>query len=535
MLKLLREMPISRWEKVAYGVVILVLGGLYLWRSNLPQSPAGAPVVEQQIEYETIAPKLSESFSVRKFLGRVNSNDYVKIHPRREGIVKDILVDTGDSVYQGQTLAVLLPPGVDGLSEASIARAYAELVAARDAWNNVQSTSRDAVALAEQGLNNLALSDEVQRSALDQQIATSRVVGEQVFQSLQKLVFGENMRVEYASGLLGSFNNSRQENVVLSLFKSVNLELENVRSTEESVYVFLRDMEDLTGELKTLYDSAYVSGNFSESKIAMNRTAVQGAETKILQAIDMIDGTRRQLSMAEQNLNLVSSRANSDLDAARTRLEMAQAMYQAELSKSGNIEVKSPFSGVITGKFGEVGEMVSPMKKLFEMVGADTSLGQKVVQEVQFDVSEDFLSEVEIGDLVQVNIPGQNVAYQASVTRKSSALNSASNTAVVYAELHASEVPHNTRVQVLLNQEDSPVLSLPSSVLKRKGNENFLWVERNGEYYYVSVEVLAEDGEFSDIVSQNLSLAYQVVREPSVRLWRVSHDIGELFNVEEND
>jgi multidrug efflux pump subunit AcrA (membrane-fusion protein) len=47
-------------------------------------------------------------------------NDVAGIYPRREALVKDILVDIGDSVVEGQTLALLFEPWVSGQAGSNI-------------------------------------------------------------------------------------------------------------------------------------------------------------------------------------------------------------------------------------------------------------------------------------------------------------------------------------------------------------------------------------------------------------------------------
>ena len=54
------------------------------------------------------------------FAGEFIRNDVASIYPRRESLVKDILVDIWDEVYAGQTLAILFEPGVEGQSASNI-------------------------------------------------------------------------------------------------------------------------------------------------------------------------------------------------------------------------------------------------------------------------------------------------------------------------------------------------------------------------------------------------------------------------------
>ena len=506
------------------------LVGVYVWR--MYGSLAHAPVIpaRQAKVYDTISPQLSESFSIQKFLGRINSNAYAMVHPRREGIISDILVDVGDMVAKGQTLAVLLPPGVEGQGAANIARAYAALQSAQDGLANAENTSVDSVALAQQNLDSAGGDMLGIRSQLSQSYVSGRTVALQTIQGLQKVLFGENHRVEYANDVLGSFNNSQQEGKVLSLFKQISLDEKNLGDDAISIYEFLGDIENLANEAEILYRDAVVTGSFPKSMIEMNRSMVQGSQGKVLMAKEKIDNAELKFQTAQQSFSLVSSQAQGSLDAARTRLDMARATYQAELAKSGNIKVVSPFSGKITARNGEVGQMASPMKKLFEMVGAETSLQEASGSEVIFGVSEDFTGQLEVGQMVEIISPNlSSKRTTGTISRVGDSIDSATQTATVHATFMATDfLPHNSSVFVAVMMGSDPVYSIPSTSLKRKRSEHFLWViDGDGGYIHLPVNVLAEDGEYSDVFSEHLTLASEVVAYPSVSLWRTSNSWEE--------
>ncbi|MCP4524033.1 MAG: HlyD family efflux transporter periplasmic adaptor subunit, partial [Candidatus Gracilibacteria bacterium] len=54
------------------------------------------------------------------FKGEFISNDIASVYPRRDALVKDILVDIGDEVKAGETLALLFNPGVGGEGQSKI-------------------------------------------------------------------------------------------------------------------------------------------------------------------------------------------------------------------------------------------------------------------------------------------------------------------------------------------------------------------------------------------------------------------------------
>ncbi|MDP2691278.1 MAG: efflux RND transporter periplasmic adaptor subunit [bacterium] len=106
----------------------------------------------QEVSPRTIHPELQEDESSRIILGTVLSNETANIYPRRDGIVEDILVDIGDQVEKNQVLAVLLPPGVEGESEAMIAEKRAEVGEAAAEFKNSRLVATAMIGQEEQEL-----------------------------------------------------------------------------------------------------------------------------------------------------------------------------------------------------------------------------------------------------------------------------------------------------------------------------------------------------------------------------------------------
>lgn len=99
----------KRWLWVALAVV-LTTGGVATWRS-LAAGPASKPAVAQQgpppRAVETIA--LSRGTSARQvqLLGQVEAAERATVRAQTSGVIQDLLVQPGDRVEAGMTIAVL--------------------------------------------------------------------------------------------------------------------------------------------------------------------------------------------------------------------------------------------------------------------------------------------------------------------------------------------------------------------------------------------------------------------------------------------
>lgn len=518
------------WEIVTY-VVIAGLGiGGWMWWNSVPTIPS-APITATTPEYRTITPQISPSFAEQKFVGRVIDNSFAMIHSRREGVVRDILVDVGDTVSTGQVVAVLFPPGVEGQSSTKISRALAELKSAQESLRTADVMATESIASAQKNIDVLQHSDGGERSKLAQQYDFARTTTTQEIQNLRRLFFGNSNKSATNSSILGDFSASVQKQHVYNLF----IEVENVlnrKTSDETIATLLPRAIELLDEAEILYRSATEHSNQSAATIESKIRIIQSGQSKILLAQERLDNTLLALQTAGQNLELTTSRADTTATAARTRLEIAHAAYESVLASSGNVQVTAPFAGTISARMAEVGHITSPKMALFEIVGADTALGQIAATEVQFGVPQEFLGELSIDSTVQVHQPDRGTSVTAKISRTSPALDARTQTATVHAALN-TPISHNTRVIVTVTQSDAPVLLVPSPAIKRRGNKNFIWIlDTNDQPRHLPVTVLAEDGEFSDIVSPVLKTDHRIIAEPSVRLWRTS---TPFLTHEEND
>jgi multidrug efflux pump subunit AcrA (membrane-fusion protein) len=521
------------WGEIGvYVLIVAVFFGGYFLLSK--ETTSKTPLAKKEKIYNTTHPQLSQSFSTQKLIGRVRSNNFAMIHPRREGIAKDILVDVGDIVTEGQTIAYLFPPGVEGQSSAQIRKAYAQLVSAQEALTNAQQvsvemvqTSAKKVEQAQTILDNTQVDEKSEtRSQLTQRYDHTQTVTTQSMQNLRRILFGtEQSQQVSATSVVGKFSDALQKQNVFNAY------VETEQADQDQLLDYANQVEQLLTEAERLYRTATVSRSHTQTEIESSIATIQADQRNILSAREKLDDTilsaeqlSVSLSQAEQNLDLSQSQAQTSVDNAQNRLDVAQAAYQAVLTQSGHVQIVSPFAGTISQRFIEVGHMVMPSMALFEIVNVDTVLGKETAHEVQFGLPEELIPNVHVGDVIEVSLPyrGQET-FRATVTRKSDSLDSSSRTATAHAVLETDQqLSHNASVFVRVTDSDHPAFSVPTTSLKRRGSQYFLWVlDEEAQPRSLEISVLAEDGEWSD-VEGNLSLESNLVTNPSVSLFRTS-------------
>ncbi|MAP55097.1 efflux RND transporter periplasmic adaptor subunit [Altibacter sp.] len=145
-----------------------------------------------------------------------------------------------------------------------------------------------------------------------------------------------------------------------------------------------------------------------------------------------------------QNLFDDNSASQKELDDQRARYEMAKARLEGTKqikneiqSQFAYVNLRSPFNGVVTNHFIEVGDMANPGEPLLSVEGPGTF-------EVTASVPEGEISKIKSGAVVQVHVKSLDRILHGTVTEVSS---SAKNTGGQYL------------VTVVLDRTDATILS----------------------------------------------------------------------------
>lgn len=244
-----------------------------------------------------------------------------------------------------------------------------------------------------------------------------------------------------------------------------------------------------------------------------SESAVKTAES--LQTSE-IEALKSQVAIAEKNLELVRAQQTQAIERARTSLGIAGASYTKEQAASGHQEIRSPFDGIVSKRFLQVGESTMPSMPAFELVDVRTTLSEKAKREIEFGLPEDFAESIAVGDVLEyLMLENADEVFTAEVTRISPQLDSATHTFTVRAKVADEQnLPHNTSVRVRIDTGEAPVYRVPATAIERENGANFVWVlSEAAEPQRLSVNVLAEEGEFAEVTGA-LSETTQIILDP---------------------
>lgn len=541
--------------------VIKIIGGIFLisvvsftiWYFYQPSMNKSSHSYQKKSPvWQTINPVRATEFSSIKVVGKVKSNGFAVIAPRRAGIIQDLLVDIGDEVSKGQTIGSMLPEGVEGQSSAAIAEASARLQKARAELDQAKTVATEAVSVAtkqwrESGAQvetKIALDADSQRQLAEKK-SEGQLVATQAWESVKLLLFGTGANI-LNRNIVGSFSNSIQETKVQNEAQKMQ-RLEQTYAFESlSVVEHLEQVENFLAEVETLYKSAQVGPELTEMAIKQNLGIIQNQQLKVSQTQQAILNLeeKKNRSLAEQTekaasldrsrdmIDLVESQQNLSLTQAEKNVEVALANYNAALVKAGHQSITAPFSGTITARLVEVGEAVMTNKPLFYLENVPTARAEQAAYEIHFSVPESWSGKLAVGDQITVKTTTTGETWSAKIFRLSNQISlmtgSIMATAIIIPPTEnesdedtiSTKLTHGQSLFVYLEDVNSQIFSVPTLSLKKRGSDYFLWKMVDHEPVQVSVELLAEDGEFSQIFSRELTLDDEIISNPSVSLFK---------------
>lgn len=444
-------------------------------------------------------PVLLSNSSSTIILGTVLSNEIANIYPRRQGIVEDIYVDIGDTVYKNQVVALLLPQGVEGQSAAKIAEKNARKAQAQADYLSAQAVSEETLINARQKIQeketSLLIAQREQGTLLEQfaeQEDQIRQMVEQAFTSVRKarqvveqILIGSNSRpgVEIQEqdlldqlGLLSPETRYDTAPLFTGLYDAENAFLSMSDSHKQEEVKKLLSLADraLVSAVELLGSTPSVPipqpGLYTQQELANLTNRVLSSQDNILKAKEKLEDAENsfdRLISSEQDLYRAYISGNTDgvmsnkvrmtesqlqtiqngyflteanqeqvVERYRNMVGVADAQLQSEYTQSGHRQIRSPFAGTVSKRFMDVGQIVSPSMASFELTDVPTSLAKKAKREIQFGLPEYLGSALSSGDMIAFFLPDQEEeTYQAEVTRISPQVDQKTHTVTVQAKL----------------------------------------------------------------------------------------------------
>src|SRR4028119_2424497 len=428
-------------------------------------------------------------------------NQKVEVRAPVSGTAVELLVQPGDKVSKGQTLAVLSSSELGQLRVESIAkRAEAE--------GDLQQAKAD-LKLAQENYDR-----QLQISAAEiAQAQTQLTAVTKQYQREQELV---NKR-----SVVQAAKENYQRQVEIAQAEIARAETELTIAKEQ----FDRDKElAASGAIarRTMLES---QAHFAEAKAtvakAKSRPEVIKAETEIKQAeVDLpmrelresqgrVAEAKAQLTRAQSRREVLEAenqlkRGKTAVEVAQSRIRLADAAYQARLQQLGTVAndrglvtVVAPISGTVADRFITPGESVNAEKPLMSLLNDSRVFATA-------NIYEKDLNQVKQGQEVRVkvaNLPDRT--FKGKIALIGSSVEGETRVVPVKAELDNinGELKPGlfAELEILTDKTATNILAIPSAAVVDVSGKKTVYVQNGNAYQAVEIELGQTAGDLVEV------------------------------------
>ncbi len=185
----------------------------------------------------------------------------------------------------------------------------------------------------------------------------------------------------------------------------------------------------------------------------------------------------------------------AEFDSAQARARIAVASVAEAETLLGYAKVTAPFSGVITRKYADVGDLATPGKPLLEMEDSTTL-------RLEADVPEAVVGKLKLDDRLPVRISALEHEFTGRVSEIAPAADPNSRTFLVKLDL--PNVPGLRAGQfgrVAIPVGETSALRVPSSAVVQRGQMEIVFVVREGRAGLRLVKTGKRIGDEVELVS----------------------------------
>ena len=398
------------------------------------------PQVEQPKSREIFTLKAEKVAPVLNLTGNVEAEKQIPISAKIMGRIDSLKVDVGDKVYKGQILARY--SAVDNDSLARYQSALSQFKSTEASAENAVNTAEVQLESAERALEQTKKEEEVQRKKQYDNLYTNAKLSEITISNVLNFL-DKNLEASTKFEGMSPYENvlGRNNSILKNDLKNRVEEL--VRNfagfskvepkSEQAILSFATERLDFLHKVKkvlldfdTLVRGTVSSRTFPEAVkngfVAETANYLQAISQAITNLENFITGTKvmdeqlglkvlsveNQLKSAKSGVELAKANAENQVVAARSQVNIAST-YQREMV------VKAPFAGVIISRDIDMGQLVSPGQKLFEL--ADMS-GFKI----KTDVSDAYAAMIKVDMPVEISVDGLKENFAGIVTKVNPAL-----------------------------------------------------------------------------------------------------------------
>ncbi|SDI33557.1 RND family efflux transporter, MFP subunit [Alteribacillus persepolensis] len=418
----------------------------------------------------------------------------VALTPSINAEIMEVRVDKGDTVEEGQVLAVLDDTDLQHaleqeraayerakstitMAEAGERGAQANAEQSRVALENADHAINQAREQYEQAQTNLKQAKENQGNSMEQ-AERSVASAERSLETAKRGLETAERERDRSQQLFDNGLISKQE--LEQAEEAVEDAKDNVQSAEDS----LSDAEDNLEEIQQEYDIELLESDVEQARL-------QWEEAK---------DAKKELQTSIDSAEAAVDEAGGSIDDANAALEQARiAVEQAEENLADAV-VRAPTSGKVLDMNGEPGEMYGGQEPIL-------TLGELNALHAVANVTPNQLTLFEEGNEVSVRFPSVETETTGTVTHVAS---TADENGMFPVEVQVSNADQSLRAGIhaeLLIEETyvKDSLLVPTEAVITMEGEPSVFVAEDNTAELVSVEVIREESDYTAVRADDLA------------------------------
>lgn len=236
----------------------------------------------------------------------------------------------------------------------------------------------------------------------------------------------------------------------------------------------------------------------------------EGAWVEEGQALAQLDEAALKLQLQEREVNLKSLQAtleraqdlrtkelisNEEFEKTRFNVEAARAQYETAKLNFEYATIRSPFTGIITDRMIEVGNLVNANQAVFRTADFDPLLARIFVPERQ-------IRSVKLGQTVRINIEGSEATYAGRVRMISPVVDPASGTVKVTVEIRDSTRtmrPGMFATVNIITEVHEKALRVEKKALIAESEGTFAFLFKDGTAQKIRLELGESEGDWVEV------------------------------------
>jgi membrane fusion protein, heavy metal efflux system len=235
---------------------------------------------------------------------------------------------------------------------------------------------------------------------------------------------------------------------------------------------------------------------------AITKRQVQESESKYVSAKAALAKASSRLPLLEAEAQM--SRAAADVQVARSRISLSGAAYEARRNQlgaianpDGTVTVVSPIAGIVSDREATLGESVEESGKPIMTIVNDRQVMASA------NIYEKDLSQVRIGQAVQIKVSGDNTSFAGKVTAIGATVDSTTRVVPVKAEINNAQgklkVGMFADLEIISDRASQPVIAVPIASVVESNGKQVVFVQNGTQYQPVEVKLGRTSGDLVEI------------------------------------